>query len=227
MSGVPSDLTSDLSNISVFSTDRPTAPTFVDIQDTAGNRLAGYSTSCFLNGTLILTADGEMPIDTIEVGDEILTYDAGYVPAVWIGQSRRLARFSQPHRIQPVRFAPGSLGDGTPHAPLYVSPDHSMLIEGHFVHAALLVGCDGIDQNSRLDDILYYHLDLGAHHAVLAEGAWTESYAEQFNRRSFDNAATWPGAPRFVPLSRPQAVEGHPILDHVRARLGWRRRQAA
>ena len=90
----------------------------------------------------------------------------------------------------PVHFHAGSLGDGLPKRDLYVSAGHSMKLGEYLVDARLLVNGVTITQHQRAEQIEYYHIDLGEHHCICAEGSWAESYAEcNENRDTFYNAA--------------------------------------
>ncbi len=59
-----------------------------------------------VSGTLILTADGEMPVEYLSAGDRIITRNAGLVPLA-ASQSYRTTD-------EAVKIAAGSLGDTKP-----------------------------------------------------------------------------------------------------------------
>jgi len=185
--------------------------------------LATTSVVCFLRGTYILTDRGEVAVETLAVGDRVATRFGGLRPIVWIGTQRFDGRFARA-AAAPVRFHPGSLGAGLPHTDLFVSPGHAMLVGEVLAHAGALLNGDTITQDDIQGPIDYFHIDLGRHDCVLANGAWAESYFEDHNRDSFHNAADFhkrcPGhAPHRQPSCLPILTTNHPDLPGLRASL--------
>ena len=95
-------------------------------------------TTCFLAGSLIATPEGERAVETLGIGDRILSA-TGVVRVKWIGRQTVSPRFGPAERLMPVRFAAGSLGEGVPSADLTVTADHGMLVDGVICHAGALV----------------------------------------------------------------------------------------
>lgn len=135
---------------------------------------------CFLRGTLIRTPDGEIPVEDLRPGMEVLTYDNGPQVLQWTG-SRRTACTVE---TAPVRFAKGSCGNTRD---LYVSPQHRMVVSGPL--AELLFGEEEVlvkakdlvnDRTVRpaleLQEAEYFHLLFGRHQILWANGALSESY---------------------------------------------------
>lgn len=135
---------------------------------------------CFLRGTLIRVPGGEIPVEDLHPGMQVMTYDNGPQVLQWIG-SRRTACTAQ---TTPIRIAKGACGN---HLDLCVSPHHRMLVSGP--HAQLLFGEDEVlvkakdlvnDQTVRpardLAEAEYFHLLFGRHQIVWANGALSESY---------------------------------------------------
>jgi hypothetical protein len=151
--------------------------------DTSGDT-QGFVASqplCYLRGTRILTPTGEVAIEDIRIGDPVITRFGGIRPVLWIGRQSYDARFGGEKRDQrPIHIRPGALGDRMPARDLYVSPGHSMLVDGHLILAKFLV--NGITITQDLDEdrerIEYFMLDLGTHDCVIAEGTWSESFAD-------------------------------------------------
>ncbi len=136
---------------------------------------------CYLRGTRILTPTGEVPIEDIRIGDPVVTRFGGIRPVLWIGRQSYDARFVRENRDQlPIHIRPGALGARMPARDLYVSPGHSMLVDGQLVLAKFLI--NGITITQEPDEaperIDYFMLDLGTHDCVIAEGAWSESFAD-------------------------------------------------
>lgn len=142
---------------------------------------------CFTPGSMILTEDGEVPVEELEAGDLVFTRDSGFQELRWIGR-RDLppqALSAQP-RFNPVRIRRGALGLNLPDRDMLVSPQHRMLVTGPraellfgehevLVAATHLVGLPGIDRVTP-DGISYLHLLFDAHEIVRADGAWSESF---------------------------------------------------
>ena len=148
------------------------------------------TSTCYVAGTYIRTPTGEVKIEDLRIGDLAVTRYGGSRPVRWIGKQSFLGRFLG-HDRAPVCIRAGALGENVPHRDLRVSPDHSILIEEHLVHASLLVNGITITQTEVRGTVDYLHVDLGEHDCLLADGAWAESYAEMGNRNSFHNEADY------------------------------------
>lgn len=143
--------------------------------DAAGGELGP---PCFTPGTLIATPNGDRPVEEIEVGDLVLTLDAGPQPVVWAGQ-RTLQGTGA---LAPILIAEGTFGN---RRPLLVSPQHRILIAGwrtelhlgtpEVLVAALHLVDDRSVRRMPCDSVTYVHVMLPAHHIIFAEGAPTES----------------------------------------------------
>lgn len=139
---------------------------------------------CFARGTMILTPVGDVPVESLDVGDMVLTLDAGPQPVRWIG--RRVKVFGHgAHRHQPVVIPAGALGAGRPARTLRLSPQHRVLVRGEAAGARRagvlaiakgLVGRSGIHQDTDCTGIEYFQLLLPRHHVLYAEGLATESF---------------------------------------------------
>ena len=142
---------------------------------------------CFRHGTLILTEQGDVPVEDVRAGDMVLTRDHGLQPLRWIGSKQvdgaALQAFES---LRPVRISAGSLGSGLPERDLYVSQQHRILISSKvaqrmfgetevLIAAKHLVGLAGIDIDDSLATLEYFHLLFDQHEIVCSEGAQTES----------------------------------------------------
>jgi hypothetical protein len=189
---------------------------------------AGPLAICFLRGTLILTARGEVPVERLRAGDLVATKFGGLRPVRWMGTQRFEGRLAGKGH-QPIRFAAGSLGNGLPSCDLRVSPGHAMLVQDGqggevLAHAGALVNGSTITQERVRGEIEYFHIDLGPHDCVLANGAWAESYFEDRNRDAFHNAAAFhalnPGHEAVRQATcLPIVTAEHPGIDGVRRLL--------
>ncbi|MDZ4095206.1 MAG: Hint domain-containing protein [Paracoccaceae bacterium] len=141
--------------------------------------VGSFGPACFAAGTLIETAQGARPIETLLPGDLIPTRDNGLQPVIWIGRQSVAGRGD----LAPIRFAPGAMGN---HRALRVSPQHRMLLVGWraelylgqdevLVAAKHLVNADTIHR-APCDRVEYCHLLFARHEIILAEGVPSESF---------------------------------------------------
>ncbi|MBH0236196.1 Hint domain-containing protein, partial [Methylobrevis albus] len=95
--------------------------------------------TCFVGGTLIAVPGGEVPVESLAIGDLVLTADGRAVPVKWIGRQTIRNHVFLSDRMMPVCIAAGALGSGVPHTDLYLSADHGMIVDGLVVNAGALV----------------------------------------------------------------------------------------
>jgi len=171
---------------------------------------------CYLAGTLILTPTGQMPVERLVIGDPVVTRFGAIRSIRWIGQQHLAAPLANHAEMAPVRIKAGALAPNVPARDLHISPGHSMLVDDTLILARNLVNGVTITQPERTEDVRYYGIDLGVHDCVIAEGAWSESFADfPGGRDRFDNrdsyAALYPDEPPAAELAlcapRPQAGE--------------------
>ncbi|MEH7829368.1 choice-of-anchor L domain-containing protein [Gemmobacter denitrificans] len=155
------------------------------VEDEYGNTDVGYITvetlvPCFVAGTPIRTALGDLPVEQIRPGMQVLTQDHGLQTVRWSGQRRVPAQ----GRLAPVRIAAHTFGD---HGTISVSAQHRILVAG--ARAELLFGqaevlvpahalCDGRKIRRRPDGgmVTYVHLLFDRHEIIFAAGLPTESF---------------------------------------------------
>ena len=78
------------------------------------------------------------------------------------------------------------MGKNLPFKDLYVSPDHSLLLNGTMVSAKHMVNRTTIYQDEDLESVEYYHLECKNHRAIFANGILSETYLVLNNRDVFD-----------------------------------------
>lgn len=142
---------------------------------------------CFAAGTMILTADGYIPVENIGIGDRVFTKDHGHVPVSWVGSRKVSAELLLAFpNFRPIRISAGSLGEGLPTSDLLVSPQHRILIRSKIaqkmfgttevlVAAKQLLQIEGIDVADDVASVEYFHFMCNEHEVVIANGAETES----------------------------------------------------
>jgi T5SS/PEP-CTERM-associated repeat protein/uncharacterized repeat protein (TIGR03803 family) len=191
---------------------------------------AAQSAACYRAGTRIATPGGARAIETLSVGDRVLTASGEARPILWLGHRRvDCRRHPRPGDVWPVRVRAGAFGAGRPHADLFLSPDHAVFVDGVLIPVRYLRNGDTIRQE-RADSVVYWHLELDRHDVVLAEGLPAESFLDTGQRGAFANGggvvALHPDfAQRLWDADgcAPLVVAG-PRLERVRAALRRRRR---
>lgn len=143
--------------------------------------------TCFVQGTLIDTADGPVAVENLRQGDRLQTLDNGVRELRWTGK-RTLSKdeLIGHTKFCPVRISAGALGPNTPNRDLFVSPQHRVLVSSRIaqrlfgttevlIPAKDLLALDGVDQVLDFDEVTYYHIMLDQHEIVTSNGAATES----------------------------------------------------
>lgn len=164
-------------------------------------RLAGVSTegladaidiACVVRGTLIRTPAGEVPVETLSIGDTVITAEGLSRPVKWIGKRGYAKAFIRRNpNIAPILFSRGVLGEGAPASDLAVSPEHGIYVDGALVPAKLLVNGDTIRPVLDVESVEYFHVELETPDVLWTNGARTESYVNHGNRRMFANWAEY------------------------------------
>ena len=169
------------------------SPWAVETTAVGGGSAFSLAPVCYAVGTRLLTPDGERPIETLAVGDLVMTLAEGRLRAqsvVWIG--RRcidLARHPRLEVVAPIRIRRGAFAVAVPRRDLLVSPDHAILCDGMLIAARQLVNGASIVQESARGAVTYFHVELATHAILFAEGLAAESYLDTGNRSFFADAA--------------------------------------
>ena len=151
----------------------------------------GFPT-CFLSGTRIRAARGDVQIESIVAGDAVVVVRDGELalePVKWVGYTYiDLARSARREDAAPIRFRRNAVALDQPVRDLIVSPEHCFIIDGLCVPAKLLVNGGSVVRERDHEPFTYYHIELERHSILLSENTATESYLDTGNRSSFDNA---------------------------------------
>lgn len=148
---------------------------------------------CFLHGTMIATPTGEIAIESLSIGDLVLTHSGAVRPIRWIGRLEFSRGEGWTAEARPVRVAKGALGPNSPVRDLYVSRAHMFYLNGVLIPAGNLINGTTISVVTPEADVLqYFHVDFGTHDVVLADGAPCESLlATPEHITVFDNSAEY------------------------------------
>lgn len=142
---------------------------------------------CYVAGTMISTPDGEIPVEQLCKGMQVMTADHGPCRIKMVRSKTISAadaiRFPQ---MRPIRIRANALGAGLPKRDLLVSPQHRILVRSRIaqrmfnadeilVAAKHLLELDGVEVAMDLDSFTYVHFLCHDHQIVFAEGAPSES----------------------------------------------------
>ncbi|PJE26540.1 choice-of-anchor L domain-containing protein [Pseudooceanicola marinus] len=156
------------------------------VQDGDGNTDVAFveveTVPCFTRGTLIITAEGQRPVEDLQPDDLVMTRDHGLQPLRWVGCRRVRASGT----FAPVVIAESAFGN---HAELRVSQQHRVLVRSPrwdvdlglgtseaLVSAKSLVGHDGVYLDRSGGTVEYFHLLFDQHEIIWSNGLPTESY---------------------------------------------------
>jgi hypothetical protein len=144
--------------------------------------------ACYAAGTRIRTQTGEVLVEHLAAGDIVHAHFAGATPVVWTGHRHvDCRRHPEPSQVWPVRVSAHAFGPRMPIRDLVLSPDHAVFVDNVLIPIKHLVNGRTIAQE-QWDTVTYFHVELGEHDVVLAEGMPAESYLENGDRGVFDNA---------------------------------------
>jgi uncharacterized repeat protein (TIGR03803 family) len=145
--------------------------------------------ACYCRATLILTDQGEIPVENLAIGDHVIGRSGAGRPIKWIGRRSYHGRFVIGREdILPICIKAGALDDNLPRRDLWISPHHAMYLEGVLIEARDLVNGISIFQAERVDEVEYFHIELDTHDVIIAEGALSETFVDDASRGMFHNA---------------------------------------
>jgi hypothetical protein len=188
------------------------------------NKSGNFYAICFMAGTAIATPDGEVPVETLKIGDLVTLADGGVMPMTWLGKQTVSTRFAEPMRVLPIRIKADALGDGTPRRDLLASPEHAFMIDGILVQAGALVNGVSILRESDVPEVFtYYHVELADHSLILAENVAAETFVNHIERTAFDNWAEYEAlygdARDIVEMPHPRAKSNRQVPPAISNRL--------
>ena len=153
----------------------------------------GTADPCFLRGTMIGTARGEVAVESLSVGDDVSVMVDGRAvsrPVTWIG-SRTVTLDAATADVDqfPVRIRAGAFREQVPHRDLLVTSEHCVFVDGVLIPARMLVNNRSIVVDRSITSFEFFHVELAQHGILVSEGLETESYLDTGNRDRFGAAA--------------------------------------
>jgi len=175
---------------------------------------------CVLKGTKISTPSCDRPVQELQIGDEVHTL-GGHKAIKWIGYSKFTKEEGRawPDSVMPIRVARFAIDDHSPHSDLYLSPLHCIFFNEALIPVKHLINGTSVAQGapSDMSAIEYYHIDLGTHEVLYAEGALVESFFDgDSDREYFSN---------FIEYERLYGAERQPKMTPFAPILGYRNRR--
>jgi len=163
----------------------------------SGTLITAEGPPCFLAGTRILTARGEVPVEALRVGDQVWTVlGKRMLQIIWIGQRDvDCAGHATPRQVWPVRVATGTFGPGRPHTDMFLSPNHAIYVNEVLIPVKHLINDSTIVQ-VKVDRVTYHHIELAEHDVVLAQGLPAERFLDVKDGSKYANR---PGPVRLHP----------------------------
>ena len=136
--------------------------------------------SCFLSGTRIKTPEGEINIEELRIGDNVLTASGEAKPIKFIGRRKVSRERTGPWKKGegPVKISRFAIDGKAPHADLYISPTHAIYIDGILIPARNLVNGVTIVADAKPEalSLTLFHIELDTYEAIVAEGLAVESF---------------------------------------------------
>jgi hypothetical protein len=142
--------------------------------------------ACYCRGTLILTDRGERPVESLDIGDRVVTAAGRQQPIKWIGHRAYGGRYIVGRKdMLPICIKAGALDEGVPRRDLWISPHHAMFVDGVLIEARDLVNGVSIVQAEQVEQVEYFHIELETHDVIMAEGAPSETFIDDDSRSMF------------------------------------------
>ncbi|MEL6102000.1 MAG: Hint domain-containing protein [Pseudomonadota bacterium] len=141
-------------------------------------------------GTMLMTRDGEVPVEWLETGDALLTRDGGYATILEITRNRLSGPYLRRRpEMAPVCIAAGSLANGLPAYDILVAPNQLLLYRSpraslHFwsidvlIPAQALASLQASPAKTPPHDLTLTQLRLPSHELLMSEGIWLGSLLE-------------------------------------------------
>jgi hypothetical protein len=148
-----------------------------------------HECSCLLRGTNVLTPRGDVPVEELQIGNEVHTRD-GIKAIKWIGYKKfqKSEGRAWNANVMPIRVTRFAIDDRTPQRDLYLSTSHCLYFDGFLIPVSYLMNGTSIAAHvpSAVETIEYYHIEFDRHEVIYAERAAVESYLAT-NRETFSN----------------------------------------
>ncbi|MGX7346423.1 Hint domain-containing protein [Acetobacter pasteurianus] len=148
--------------------------------------------TCFLSGSMIRTTKGDVTVEDMQIGDEVVAYDWQNNkditrPVIWVGKAHTTVRpeLTDDEAGWPVRILKDAISDSVSYKDMLITAEHCLFFKGSFVPVRMLVNGVSIFYDKSITSYNYYHVETEQHSVITADGMLTESYLDTGNRASF------------------------------------------
>ncbi|NHN89101.1 Hint domain-containing protein [Acetobacter conturbans] len=157
------------------------------------NSDGSYTFACFLADSMIRTVQGDVPVQDIRIGDQIVAIVNGHPTLrkiVWTGMASVSVRSGLPddEAGYPIRILKDAFSDNVPSKDMLITSEHCLFLQNRFLPARILVNGRSIFYDRSITTYDYYHIETEPHSVILADNVPTESYLDTGNRSSFRQA---------------------------------------
>lgn len=187
-----------------------------------------YRAPCFLRDSLIETPSGSRAVQDLSAGDLVWSIRNGRryaVPVKKVISDVRIVNPSLPddEASYAICIKKGALDEGCPTKDMFITSDHSLYLNQNLIPVRMLVNDTSIFYDKTRNYYDYYHLDLGKHHIIIADGVETESYLPRLQDMITDTRDAFRHAQRLIVPAAPINTARHfvePIFHRIAARAG-------
>lgn len=151
-----------------------------------------YIGACFLAGSMVRTLEGDKAVETLKVGDKIITFspangEATVRSITWVGKTQAHVRpgLANDEAGYPVRIMKDAIETGVPYKDMLLTSEHCLFFNGQFIPVRMLVNGRSIIYDTSIPSYDYYHIETEDHSVIMADGVLTESYLDTGNRKAF------------------------------------------
>ena len=159
----------------------------VSIETYSSNTGENVQVVCFASGTMISTKTGDVPIEDLSLGDEVICGDGEIRDIRWIGS--RVVSSSELEvnpDLQPIVIKSDAFSKGMPETDLTVSPQHRFKLKDakaellfgepdYLVKAKHLINDTHIHRQTDCAEVEYFHFMVDVHSTVFANGVEAET----------------------------------------------------
>ncbi|MAP21495.1 MAG: hypothetical protein CL589_21165 [Alteromonadaceae bacterium] len=182
---------------------------------------------CFLEGTQISTPDGTAAIETLKIGDAVVTSTGKLSKIRWMGHQTIHRGIKTSVQHEPVCISAHALGTNKPNQDLYLTGSHALLIDDVLINASALCNDNSIryiPMSEMPESFTYWHIETDEHEAIIANGLAAETFVDAPDRRSFDNYQEYLdfyGVERIIPeMNIPRITDSSHLPDSLKTQLG-------
>lgn len=151
-----------------------------------------YIGACFLAESMIRTPNGDVAVENVHIGDEIMVFDWRnntdiVCPVIWVGKAHVNVRHGLPDDEAgwPVRILKDAIAKDVPYKDMLITAEHSLFFQDKFVPVRMLVNGCSIFYDRSIQSYDYFHIETENHSVIWADGMMTESYLDTGNRKTF------------------------------------------